>query len=452
MEDKLEKSLKELLINVNVVVLPGFGAFVATDIPAMVDSKNNVIYPPRRVVNYNPDNTADDGVLTSQYSRQERISKDTAKEHLNQFVEEVNHRLQRGNPWIIEDLGKFIIDGLDRLNFFPDPDQNFIPQSYGLPEIELSGAKASYPIIDEPAGFQKEEQKHKDKKDKPHKHKKKRSKAWLVILLLLLSLSAGAFAFLTQTDPGKKIAEDIKHKVDGLLAKKEAKEEPKVEEPAVATDSSLVASTDTTDQVADPIEKEVETSATDAYQPREAATTFDTPDRLDIEPTKLDKFVKDSDGKKPEETVAKVEKPVVVKPAAVKPAPAKTAPAKTVAAAPIKKTPVTKPAVAEPKPTPQPTPRYNKADEEPVVKNVRPFRSNESIYSKYQIVANEYSSIDAAVENSDKYNKMGFNVAVIQFKNGKFGVCLARTNDKDRADRMLAEIGSQIGSARIKEY
>lgn len=479
MEDKLERSLKELLVTSNVVVLPGFGAFVATDIPAMVDSQNNVIYPPRRKVNYNPDLTTDDGLLTGHYARQERISKDTATEHIAQFVEEVQHRLHRGNPWIVEDLGKFIIDGLNHLNFFPDPDQNFVPQSYGLPEVELlSGAKADYPEIEEveavkptPAPKKEEkkaekkpEKKKEEKKAKPAKpagEKKKRSKAWLFILLFFVLLGGGAFAYLTQTAGGKKMAVTLKHKIDGMLGKKEKHEdkaEDKHEEAAVAT----VTATGDTAQLAEnkPAEEHTEVAKEGAnYQPRNGSVTFDTPDRLDIEPTKMDKFVKEDKNKKEEKPVEMMALP---KTAAPKPAPAKVAPATTAKTAPTKstttaKTDTKKPAVAEKTPTKTATktePRYNKMDEEsaPAPRSGKALKSKESIYSKYQIVVSEYKSIEDAVANSDKYYKMGYDAAVIQFKDGKFGVCLARSSDKARADRMLNDIGNQFGSARIKEY
>ncbi|MES2627394.1 MAG: hypothetical protein V4616_00370 [Bacteroidota bacterium] len=457
MEDKLEKALKELLVTSNVVILPGFGAFVATDIPAMVDSQNNVIYPPRRKVNYNPDMKQDDGVFTSHYARQERISKDTATEHIAQFVEDVQHRLHRGSPWVVEDLGKFIIDGLDHLNFFPDPDQNFVPQSFGLPEIELlTGAKPEYPEIEQvipvakpPVKKEEKKKEEKKKKEKPVKEKKKGGKKKVILLTLIIFalLGGGAFAFLTMTEQGKPIGYKIKHKIDELLGS--TGHEAVAAVPVATTDSTTVAPADTTVvPVAENTEKPAEAKTGTSYQPRNGSVNFDTPDRVDIEPTKLDKYVK---GNKEKSKQLAESKPVIASPA---PAPKKeTVKTNTAKAAPVPaKTTQTKAVVKE---TPQRNyaePKATKVAEEAVPRNVKAVKSNESIYSKYQIVVSEYKSIEDAVESSDRYSKMGFNTAVIQFKDGKFGVCVARTSDKGKAERMLSEIGQGISSARLKEY
>lgn len=456
MEDKLEKALKELLVSHNTVILPGFGAFVATDIPAMVDSQNNVIYPPRRKVNYNPDVTNDDGVFTSYYARQERISKDTAAEHVAQFIEEVNHKLHRGNPWVVEDLGKFIIDGLEHLNFFPDPDQNFVPQSYGLPEVELlTGAKPEYPEIEAVEALVsaapkkgKKEEKKKKTREKVEGEPRKRSKAWIVILIFVL-LAGGAFGFLTLTEQGKHIASDLKHKIQELMGGKH--EEPKKEVKAAEAPKDL------TEEVA-PVDTAIAaTPTTDpAYQPREEKKAFEQPDRVDIEPTKMDKFVKGA--KNSEEPAPAPAKPKVE--------PKKVEPKNT--AAPTKAAP--KPEVKKTEKAPAPAKPVVKKEEEdlPPIKTVplsgkamddiagipsylKPVKSTESIYARYQIVANEYKSIDDAVATSDRYNRAGFNSAVIQFKDGRFGVCLARSADKAKADQYMKQIGNQV-PVKLKEY
>ncbi len=474
MEDKLERALKELLVTSNTVIIPGFGAFVATDIPAMVDSKNNVIYPPRRKVNYDPSQTNDDGLFLGHYARQERITKETASEHIAQFVEEINHRLQRGNPWVVEDLGKFIIDGLDNLNFFPDPDQNFVPQSYGLPDIELTGAKPDYPEIEvvEPIVTEKEEA----------PVKKKRSKKWVVILLILAAMGAGGFAFVTQMEMGKKLFADLKHKVEELMApkKEEVKvtetptvaEEPEVTEVISTIDTALSAPIDSViakpidsvkpaakaiiakaapaiDSVNTAVVEEAKTvvppapkpankpAVAKSYQPRNGSKSFDVPDRLDIEATKLDQFVKASATPKKDGQLATNTKPV-------------TSPKPEIKSTKKEDKPAAKP-VAKPAAKMIPGPKPDEIDNTPIAA-VKAVRSGESIYSKYQVVVNEFRSIDEAVENSDRYNRMGYNVAVVQFKDGKFGVCLARSADKSTADKLLSNIRSQIPSARMKEY
>ncbi len=81
-------------------------------------------------------------------------------------------------------------------------------------------------------------------------------------------------------------------------------------------------------------------------------------------------------------------------------------------------------------------------------------RSNESIYSKYQIVTGEYRSLDEALKYEDGFTKVGYNAAVIQFKDGKFGICVARTADKAKADRLLIDIKHQLPDTwvKLKEY
>ncbi len=447
MEDKLEKAIKDLLVTADVVVLPEFGAFVATDLPAMVDSQNNTIYPPRRKVNFDDRLKTDDGLLIKHYANQERISRETATTHVNQFVEEIQHKLQRGNPWTVEDLGKFIVDGLNHLNFFPDPDHNFIPQSFGLPDVDLESVSRAQamPVDQGSDGKAKKKEKHKKVGGS-----RKRSKALFVFLLTTIIAGGGAFIFFTKVDAGKHLLATAKEKVDAIMHPKAAEEVAKTA-PA-------------------------ETAANGNYQPRAENIQFETPDRLDIEPTKMDEFVGEGNADKvKEENPAPVKKETVEpkKAAPVKEikgeekkvvakAPVVTEAKKSTAAATTKPA-TTKPAEVKPKvEKPVPTvakeePKVAKVVEEeklPLPKvNGKALRSNESIYSKYQIIVGEYRSMDEALRHEDGYTKVGYNAAIIQFKDGKFGVCLARSNDRTKAEKMLSEIRTQLGGGvKLKEY
>jgi len=453
MEDKLEKAIKDLLVTADVVVLPEFGAFVATDIPAMVDSQNNIIYPPRRKVNFDEKLKSDDGLLIKHYANQERISRDTATVHVSQFVEEVSHRLQRGNPWTIEDLGKFIVDGMHNLNFFPDPDHNFVPQSYGLPDIDLKsvGQVQAMPVEHESSSAKPQKKKEKIKKEKGPR---KKSRALLILLISFLLTGAAAFAFFTKVDVGKQLLVTIREKVDHLMGK--------TEEPAKK---------EAVKEAAKP-----ETAAGD-YQPREENAQFDTPERLDIEPTKMDQFVTEgkSETKEPEKVeekpVTKVPEPTKEPAKAEKPAPAKKEPAKVEKPAPTEtkkveakkpevKKPVEEPKIEKPAPAPNISEQLEakktvKEEKLPLPKLVgKATRSSESIYAKYQIVAGEYRSLEEALRYEDGFTSSGYNAAVIQFKDGKFGICVARSNDRTKAEKMLSDIKRQLPetSVKLKEY
>ncbi len=125
----ISKHIIELLHKHDCVIIPGFGAFLTKSIPASHD--NNVFSPPKKSVTFNGMLKENDGLLANEISAKENISYNAS---LKQIKKEVKALLSllKSDKVEIDNIGVFQLNTEKKIQFQPNKDANFDPNSYGL--------------------------------------------------------------------------------------------------------------------------------------------------------------------------------------------------------------------------------------------------------------------------------------------------------------------------------
>ncbi len=73
------------------------------------------------------------------------------------------------------------------------------------------------------------------------------------------------------------------------------------------------------------------------------------------------------------------------------------------------------------------------------------FDNDESIYSRYQVVAGSYEVLDEAMEVARQYGGRESHVWVMPFPDGGYKVCIARSEDPYKAREMMETANEKLG-------
>jgi len=104
----MEKYILQILENNSRVIVPEFGAFI-------IKQKNplNIVF--NEFLQYN------DGVLVDTVAKSEGIDRDSAKKLIDDFVKEINQKLDKGNPYMIDQLGALIKSSTGKISLEKSP-------------------------------------------------------------------------------------------------------------------------------------------------------------------------------------------------------------------------------------------------------------------------------------------------------------------------------------------
>ena len=131
----LEKHIARLLLNNDCVIVPGFGGFMAHNIPAKYDEENCIFIPPMRIVGFNPQLTMNDSLLAQEYVNTYDISFPEALKQIATDVESLKRRIDEERIYELLGIGKFIINDDSTLKFVPEETGVITPALYGLDAI-----------------------------------------------------------------------------------------------------------------------------------------------------------------------------------------------------------------------------------------------------------------------------------------------------------------------------
>lgn len=93
------------------MIVPGWGAFVASYEPARIDTAAGKIYPPSRTMAFNPSLDHNDGLLTASIARAEGISYDQANDLIVNTVKDMRADLTAQGHLMIDQVGTFLLQG-----------------------------------------------------------------------------------------------------------------------------------------------------------------------------------------------------------------------------------------------------------------------------------------------------------------------------------------------------
>jgi cell division protein FtsN/nucleoid DNA-binding protein len=212
------KYIHELLLENEIVVVPGFGAFVSEYKPAEISENSEEIRPPSKIVTFNQQIRNNDGLLVGHVAEIKQISHFDALKTIEAARENILYRLDNGEEVEIKGVGTLIHTSENKIDFKPIQDDNLLLDSFGLEttsivsEVEESEEQTNTsPTEDEtqvaPPIIEKEIQKEElapkpipeiisDKKALTEEEERKK-KAWFWYLLILVPLIAvSVFVFM----------------------------------------------------------------------------------------------------------------------------------------------------------------------------------------------------------------------------------------------------------------
>jgi hypothetical protein len=128
--------IRELLFGHDCVIVPGFGGFIGNYAPARIDSSSGTFYPPVKKISFNRNLTHNDGLLVGRISGSSEMTYGDARNAVESFVSELRRKIEKGEKIIFDHIGKFYNNQEGSLQFEPDLNANYYPDSYGLESFQ----------------------------------------------------------------------------------------------------------------------------------------------------------------------------------------------------------------------------------------------------------------------------------------------------------------------------
>ncbi len=137
MKRTIETYIKKFLVSHDRLIVPGLGAFFIQYKPAWFSEDKTKIFSPSRALSFNTALKKTDGIIEGYIAEQEGVSKEEASRLLKFFVNKIDQILDQKGTIYLEGLGTFVLEE-GRPVFTADEGLNFLPDSWGLTEIDLS--------------------------------------------------------------------------------------------------------------------------------------------------------------------------------------------------------------------------------------------------------------------------------------------------------------------------
>lgn len=135
--------ISHLLYRNNIAILPGFGAFVATNTPAIIDHARGLLTPPTKVLTFNENLQINDGFLINLIRQKHGISAHEARLIIENFVSSIQDILKSNDTVRLDAIGKLYLNAQNKIVFEPDTKVNFNIQTYGLPTVQYYALQRS---------------------------------------------------------------------------------------------------------------------------------------------------------------------------------------------------------------------------------------------------------------------------------------------------------------------
>lgn len=129
---QLTTYISDLLYRYECVIIPGFGAFLTRYQSAHIDTLSNTFHPPSKIVSFNKQLQANDGLFANYVASVEKCSYETALQKIRSFTAEITSALSEGKTISFTKIGQFSLNEERLLQFEPLQHQNFSTSSFGL--------------------------------------------------------------------------------------------------------------------------------------------------------------------------------------------------------------------------------------------------------------------------------------------------------------------------------
>lgn len=131
------KYIKDLLIDLDYIIIPGFGAFEAFYKSSEFNSENSKIFPPKKDIVFNERIKKNDNVLIKYISLVEKINIDEATRNVKKFTENIQYELEKKGKVIFDNFGELILGRNREIIFHFFSEDNLLSEAFGLPETSV---------------------------------------------------------------------------------------------------------------------------------------------------------------------------------------------------------------------------------------------------------------------------------------------------------------------------
>ena len=128
----LARHIELLLRDNDCVILPGFGGFIAHDVPAYYVSEEGLYYPPSRSISFNASITMNDGLLAQSYMKSYQVDYARANYMIDVAVEQLTDVLDEEGTATLPHIGTLTQDINQSLQFVADEAGIASPLHFGL--------------------------------------------------------------------------------------------------------------------------------------------------------------------------------------------------------------------------------------------------------------------------------------------------------------------------------
>ena len=191
----LARHIDLLLRENDCVILPGFGGFIAHNVPAYYVSEENVYYPPSRSISFNAAITMNDGLLVQSFMKSYQVDYARATYMVDIAIEKLLDRLDEEGTVSLPRIGTIHQNIHRALQFTPESIGIDSPAHFGLGSFSIK----ELTLLHEPAAEAPRETAsfitHTEKTIDVHIHKSRLrqviSTAAVLLLLLMVALPIG---------------------------------------------------------------------------------------------------------------------------------------------------------------------------------------------------------------------------------------------------------------------
>ncbi len=132
--------IRVLLYEHDSVIVPGLGGFESQRKAATIDQVQGTLYPPSKELDFNDHLVVNDGLLIKAVMQSNKLTHETARRKVEEFVTAVKETLQKREMYRIPEVGRLYQNHEGHLQLLPD-NTNFNTDSYGLPSVQF------YPVL-----------------------------------------------------------------------------------------------------------------------------------------------------------------------------------------------------------------------------------------------------------------------------------------------------------------
>lgn len=131
----IQEHIHKLLFEHDCVIIPDFGGLITHYEPARIHPVRHAFLPPSKRVAFNEKLKLNDGLLISTFAYDTKISAEEAARQVEGFVRQLQEELHSTQRFELRGVGLFRLNGEQKIEFEYIASQNFLNDSFGLPEL-----------------------------------------------------------------------------------------------------------------------------------------------------------------------------------------------------------------------------------------------------------------------------------------------------------------------------